>query len=73
MLRSQLNVKWMISWAISLAHTSADLDFNLYSFSTHIRPKEIRSISYNFAYLISACVENFEATVALNILCIPVK
>ena len=42
-------------------------------FSTYIRPKESRSISYNSVYLILICVENFAATVKLNILCLTVK
>jgi len=33
-------------------------------------PKESSPISYNSVYLILACVENFAATVTLNILCL---
>jgi len=45
----------------------------LVNFFTQIRPKQSRSISYNSVYLIFACVENFAATVTLNILYLPVK
>jgi len=41
-------------------------------FFTYIRTKENRSISYNFV-VIFACIENFVASVKLNILCLPVK
>jgi len=34
---------------------------------TYTRPKESRSVSYNSVYLFLACVENFAATVTLNI------
>jgi len=44
-------------------------DRNWWIFFTYIRPKESRSISYNSVYLILACVENFAATVTLNVLC----
>jgi len=40
---------------------------------TYTRLKEIRSISYNCVYLILVCVENFAATVTLNVLSLPVK
>jgi len=43
------------------------LDRNWWFFSTYIRPKESRSISYNSVYLISACVKNFAATVTLDV------
>jgi len=43
------------------------LDQKLVNFFTHIRPKESKFISYNSVYLILACVENFAATVILNI------
>jgi len=36
-------------------------------FSTYIRSKESRSISYNSVYFISACVENFAATVTFYV------
>jgi len=39
---------------------------------TFTGPKESRSISYNSVYLTLARVENFAATVTLNILCFPV-
>jgi len=39
----------------------------------YIRPKESRSISYNYVLLILACVEDFAATVTLNIFYLPVK
>jgi len=42
-------------------------------FFTYLSLKENRSISYNSVYLILAYVENFAATVTLNILCLPVK
>jgi len=38
------------------------------NFFAYIRPKESRSVSYNSVYLILACVENFAATVTLNVL-----
>jgi len=41
-------------------------------FLTYIRPKKSRFISYNPVYLILAFVENFAATVTLNILCLPI-
>jgi len=44
------------------------LDRKLWIFFTYIRRKESRSISYNSVYLILACIENFVATVTLNIL-----
>jgi len=47
------------------------LDRN-WSFFTYIRPKESRSISYNFV-LILVLVENFAATLTVNVLCLPVK
>ena len=43
------------------------------NFFTYVRPKESRSISYNYVYLILACVKNFAATVTLNVLRLPVK
>jgi len=45
----------------------------LANFFTYIRLKESRSISYNSVYLILARVENFAATMTLNVLCLPVK
>ena len=41
-------------------------DRNLWIFFTYIRPKESRSVSYYFVYLILAYVENFAASVTFK-------
>ena len=61
------------SWAAHPANSESKsfsiLDKNWWIFFTYIE----ESISYNFAYLILACIENFAVTVTLNILRLPVK
>ena len=49
-------------------HFSTGTSQKLLIFFTYIRPKESRSIRYNSMYFILACIDNFAATVTLNIL-----